>query len=74
MPPQMYKARTSEHTLLKGKFQWIVFELLEPHLLDFKSGQFIMLNIPKMDAKRSYSIASSPAIQHQIDILVDVGP
>jgi phenol hydroxylase P5 protein len=74
MPVQTFHARTSEHTLLKGKYQWVTFELLEPRHIDFQAGQFIMLNIPGMQGKRSYSIASSPIVKHQLDILVDVGP
>jgi NAD(P)H-flavin reductase len=74
MPPQLFTARTSEHTLLKDKFQWVQFELVEPHQIEFQAGQFIMLNVPGMPAKRSYSIASPPSLTHQIDILVDVGP
>jgi phenol hydroxylase P5 protein len=74
MPLQNFKARVSRHTLLKGKFQWVTFELIEPKTIDFQAGQFIMMNIPDMQAKRSYSIASDPGINHQLDILVDVGP
>lgn len=74
MPVQTFTAITSEHTLLKGRYQWVIFELQEPRQIDFKAGQFIMMNIPGMQAKRSYSIASPPNLKHQIDILVDVGP
>lgn len=74
MPLQTYKARVSEHTLIKGKFQYVTFEMIEPNVFDFKSGQFIMLSVPDMPAKRSYSIASSPADKHKIEILVDVSP
>ena len=74
MPAQNFTARTAEHTLLKGKFQWVIFELTEPNKLEFKAGQFIMMTVPGMVAKRSYSIASPPQLDHQIDLLVDVGP
>jgi phenol/toluene 2-monooxygenase (NADH) P5/A5 len=74
MPPQLYRARVSEHTLVHGKFQWVIFELVSPNQIDFQAGQYLMMNIPDMDAKRSYSIASPPANRHQLDILVDIGP
>jgi phenol hydroxylase P5 protein len=74
MPLQTFKARVSQHTLLKGKFQWVTFELVEPKTINFQAGQFIMLNVPDMIAKRSYSIASDPGVNHQLDILVDIGP
>jgi ferredoxin-NADP reductase len=74
MPTQNFSARTAEHTLLKGKFQWVIFELITPRLIEFQAGQFIMMTIPGMAAKRSYSIASPPAINHQLDILVDIEP
>lgn len=74
MAVQTYTATVSEHALLKGSFQYITFELKEPNHLDFQSGQYVMLKVPGQDARRSYSIASSPALGHRIDLLVDVKP
>jgi NAD(P)H-flavin reductase len=74
MPMLTYKARVADHTLIKGKFQYVTFELLEPKALAFKAGQFVMMNVPGMAAKRSYSIASNPTDAYKIDILVDVSP
>ena len=74
MPLSIYQARTSQHTLIKGKFQYVTFELVHPPLIDFQAGQFIMMNIPGIAAKRSYSIASNPAENNKVEILVDVGP
>jgi len=74
MAIQTFKARVSDHSLIKGKFQWVQFELVEPNQIEFTAGQYIMLNIPGMAAKRDYSIASPPASNTQLDILVDVGP
>ncbi len=72
--PQLYQARVSEHTLLKGDYHWFVIDLQTPNTLDFKAGQFIMLNVPGIPAKKAYSIASSPANTGQIHLLIDVGP
>lgn len=74
MPVQVYRARAADHILLKGKFQYLTLELIEPQTLSFQAGQFIMMTVPGMTAKRSYSIASSPADTHKIDLLVDVSP
>jgi phenol/toluene 2-monooxygenase (NADH) P5/A5 len=74
MSVQTYTARTAQHILLKGRFQYVTFELTEPNTLDFQAGQFIMMNVPGMAAKRSYSIASNPIENHKVEVLVDVGP
>lgn len=73
--PQLFKARVAEHTLLnENDYHWIVFDLQEPTTLEFKSGQFIMLNIPGIPAKKAYSIASSPANTSQVQLVIDVAP
>lgn len=74
MPLATYRARVSDHTLIKGKFQYVTFELIEPKGLNFQAGQFIMMNVPGMAPKRSYSIASNPVDTYKVEILVDVGP
>lgn len=74
MPVQQYIAKVAEHSLLQGKYQWITFELIKPNELEFLAGQYIMLTVPGMMQKRSYSIASAPAVKHQFDLLVDVSP
>lgn len=74
MPLLTYRARTKEHYLIKGKFQYVVFELIEPATIDFIAGQFLMLNVPGMLPKKSYSIASNPAENHKVEVLVDVSP
>ena len=74
MPMLTYQARVSQHSLIKGKFHWLTFELVEPQTLEFTAGQFLMLNVPGMLPKRAYSIASNPVENNHVDILVDVGP
>lgn len=71
---QTFRAKASEHVLLAGRYQYIYFELLEPHRISFKAGQYMSLTIPGMEGKRSYSIASSPVKDHGIEILVDTSP
>jgi phenol hydroxylase P5 protein len=74
MPVQTFRAKTAEHILIKGKFQFITFELIDPATLNFKARQLVLMNLPGIPVKRNYSIASNPADNHKIDILVDVGP
>ena len=74
MAMQTFTARVSDHSLIKGKFQWITFELVTPQTIEFTAGQFIMLSVPGMLPKRAYSIASNPTETNHVDILVDIGP
>lgn len=69
-----YKAKVREHELLAGKFQYVDFELLTPPRIEFQAGQYLMLKVPGMDQRKSYSIASAPAQNHSVEILVDVSP
>ncbi|OGV97108.1 hypothetical protein A2W24_00165 [Microgenomates group bacterium RBG_16_45_19] len=74
MPVQTFTAKVSDHTLIKDKFQYVTFELIEPQTLNFQAGQYLMMNVPGMAAKKSYSIASNPAENYKVEILVDVSP
>lgn len=69
-----FKAKVREHELLAKRFQYVDFELVEPSRIEFKAGQYLMLKIPGMDQRRSYSIASAPEQNHSVEILVDVSP
>lgn len=72
--PQLYKARVSEHTRLSKDYHWFTIDLENPTILDFRAGEFIMLGIPGITAKKAYSIPSSPANKSQINLLIDVSP
>jgi phenol hydroxylase P5 protein len=69
-----FKAKVRTHELLVGKFQYVDFELIRPPRIEFQAGQYLIMEIPGMDQRRSYSIASEPAQDHSIEILVDVSP
>jgi CDP-4-dehydro-6-deoxyglucose reductase len=71
--PQQFKAQVSEHILINDKFQYLHLELLEPHQLNFVAGQYVSFDLGE-GYRRSYSIASSPAINHAFDLCVDVSP
>jgi len=69
---QQYKGKVSEHILINEKFQYLHIELVEPHRLEFKAGQYISLDVD--GERRSYSIASAPAMNHAIELCIDVSP
>lgn len=74
MPPQKYQARIAEHILFNKDYHWYTIDLTSPTILDFKAGQFIMLEVPGSAAKKAYSIPSSPLNKSQINLLVDISP
>lgn len=71
--PQNFKAKVAEHLELNKKYHSIRLELIEPYRLEFTAGQYISLAIGEGE-RRSYSIVSTPATQHGVDLLVDVEP
>src|SRR3989344_153742 len=73
-PLQTFRAKVSEHVLLAGKYQYIHFELLDPHRIQFRAGQYLLLTVPGGAEKKSYSISSPPALDHAVEILVDISP
>lgn len=74
MPIQSFRARVSDSKLQTEKFWTLNLELIEPSRIEFQAGQYIILSIPGIDQKRNYSISSSPAIDHAIELLVDITP
>lgn len=74
MPIQSFRARVSDSKLQTEKFWTLNLELIDPPRLSFQAGQYIILSIPGIDQKRNYSIASSPAIDHAIELLIDISP
>lgn len=69
-----FKAKVRTHELLVGKFQYVDYELIRPPRIEFQAGQYLIMKIPGMDQRRNYSIASAPAQNHSVEILVDVSP
>jgi len=69
---QQFKGKVSEHILMNEKFQYLHIELMEPHRIEFKAGQFVSIDVG--GERRSYSIASVPAMDHAIEICVDISP
>lgn len=69
-----FSAKLRTRDLLVGKFQYVDFELIRPPRIEFQAGQYLIMKIPGMDQRRSYTIASDPTQNHSVEILVDVSP
>lgn len=74
MPPQLYTARLEDKIQHNDKFIQYMFELEQPHSMDFKAGQYVSMKVSEKGERRSYSISSSPAISHGFELLIDITP
>lgn len=76
VPPriQSFQARLSEKQIYNDIFTLFHFELIVPPRLEFQAGQYILLSVPTTPQKKSYSIASVPAVDHSIELLIDLRP
>ena len=71
--PQSFQAKVAEHIELNKKYHSLRLELVDPHQLEFAAGQYISVAIGGA-ARRAYSIASTPATKHAVELLVDIEP
>jgi Na+-transporting NADH:ubiquinone oxidoreductase subunit F len=71
--PQYYQAKVAEHIELNQKYHSLRLELVKPNQLEFAAGQYISIAIGGGE-RRAYSIASTPATGHAVDLLVDIEP
>lgn len=69
---QRFKAKVAEHILINEKFQYLDIELVEPYRIEFQAGQYVSLDVG--GERRSYSIASPPAMNHAVEFCIDVTP
>lgn len=72
--PQPYTARLEDKIVHNEKFVQFTFELEDPHLMDFQAGQYVSIQVAPDGTRRSYSICSTPAINHGFELLIDVEP
>lgn len=72
--PKPFKAKLEEKIVHNDKYSQYCFELLEPHDLNFLSGQYVSLQVDQKGQRRSYSICSTPATQHGFELLIDNSP
>lgn len=73
-PPQQYTARLANKVVLNPKFEHYTFELVEPNTLAFAAGQYVSFAVSGQGHRRSWSIASSPAVTHGFEIVIDPAP
>ncbi len=74
IPPKQVTAKLSEKTQYTDKFFGFEFELTHPHVMTFEAGQYVSIQVAPTGERRSYSICSTPAIDHSFELLVDISP
>ena len=74
MAVEHFQAKVSEITRLSAKFMQFHFELVTPNTISFSPGQYILLEVPGIQQKKSYSITSSVDLDHAIEIVVNTAP
>ena len=72
MPAPSYRAIVERIDSLSYNVRGFRCKLVDPPKLEFKTGQFIIVNVPKASAtvKRAYSIASPPHEPNAIDLCI----
>lgn len=73
-PPKQYTAKLEDKVAYTDKYIHYAFEFTEPHTMDFMAGQYVSIKVSEKGERRSYSIASSPGINHGIELLLDISP
>lgn len=72
--PQQMTARLEDKIVHNPKFIQYTFELLEPHRMEFAAGQYVSVKVDEQGHRRSYSICSTPDVQHGFELLIDMAP
>lgn len=72
--PQQYRAKLSDKLRLNEKFVEYKFELTEPNKMEFLAGQYVSIKVNDAGERRSYSIASSPEVDHGFELMLDIRP
>lgn len=73
-PPKQMKARLEDKIVHNEKYVQYMFELTEPHRMQFDPGQYVSIKVSEKGERRSYSICSKPDIDHGFELLVDLAP
>lgn len=74
MAIQRFSSRVSEIQEVSPQCRVVTLALTAPKELVFRAGQHVIMDIPGIEAKRSYSIASAPGIKDTIELLIDKRP
>lgn len=72
--PHPFKAKLQDKQILNDKYTLVTFELSDSHVLEFQAGQYLSLKVADTGERRAYSIFSSPAVGHAVELLIDVTP
>lgn len=72
--PQTYTATVSSVTRMAGKFYVARFALTDPKEISFQAGQYVIFQIGPPKNRHTLSIASSPSMKGEIEILQSVAP
>ncbi|PIR61864.1 MAG: hypothetical protein COY81_01060 [Candidatus Pacebacteria bacterium CG_4_10_14_0_8_um_filter_43_12] len=72
--PQQMTAKFEEKIVHNSKFSQYTFELDEPHRIPFAAGQYVSIKVDERGDRRSYSICSTPDIDHGFELLIDLAP
>ncbi|MBI3997277.1 MAG: hypothetical protein HY352_06435 [Candidatus Omnitrophica bacterium] len=72
MPATTFRAVVEHIDSLSYNVRGFHFKLIDPPKIEFKAGQFIIMNVPKDKAvvKRAYSIASPPHESTTLDLCI----
>ena len=72
MPATTFRAITERIDVLSYNARGFRFKLVDPPALEFKAGQFVILNVPHDGkiVKRAYSIASPPHEPQMIELCI----
>ncbi len=74
LPPKRVTVKLADKHIFNEKFIQFNFELDEPHRMPFLAGQYVSIQVAENGDRRSYSICSSPSLDHRFDVLVDISP
>ncbi|HZZ98613.1 MAG TPA: FAD-binding oxidoreductase [Candidatus Saccharimonadia bacterium] len=74
MPIQRFTGRVSDTERVGAKFVHLHIELEQPDVIDYQAGQYVMVDVPGVEIKKHYSIASEPEMNHAIELLIDTSP
>jgi len=74
MKPQKFIAKLTDKKIFNKKFSKYIFEMEQPHRMEFKAGQFVSIKVDDSGTRRSYSICSNPGTHHSFELLIDHDP
>lgn len=74
--PQKYTAKLIEKAYLDEgeRFLSLKFELIKPNEVKFLAGQYISMKVSEVGERRSYSIVSTPDVDHAVTMVAEIIP